>query len=184
LTKGDSVAADRVIRIVGVALVIVILAVLVFLALRIPTTGAVETQLNDTQGVPVGTVFLRETPIGLEIRAQVRRLEPGAHGIHIHERGQCEQPDFESAGEHFNPFGSEHGLDNPDGPHLGDMPNLPVSEAGVATNYQAGISPALSDLADSDGSALVIHANEDDQVTDPSGGSGDRVACAVIAPAV
>ena len=71
-------------------------------------------------------------------------------------------------------------MDNPNGPHLGDMPNLSVSEDGNAS-YETQISPSLSTLRDSDGSALVIHANEDDQVTDPSGGSGAREACAVIA---
>ena len=163
-----------------VVLGILILVVLVYLfAFRQPTTGAVGVQLRNTVGTPIGSMWLRESPVGLDITGQVQGLEPGAHGIHIHETGRCEQPDFESAGGHFNPYGTEHGLDNPDGPHLGDMPNLLVREGGAA-NYQTQISPRLSDLADSDGSALVIHANEDDQVTDPSGGSGARVACGVI----
>jgi Cu-Zn family superoxide dismutase len=104
------------------------------------------------------------------------------HGIHLHAIGRCEGPDFKSAGGHWNPAGHQHGRDNPMGAHLGDLPNFDVAGQTVAslTLPVGGITAA--DLADADGTALVIHADPDDYKTDPSGNSGARIACAVLAP--
>ena len=99
-----------------------------------------------------------------------------------HAVGRCEGPDFASAGSHWNPAGKKHGLNNPAGPHAGDMPNVEVAANGVlsATVVLAGAS--MDSLLDADGAALLIHAGADDYMTDPSGNSGARIACAVIHP--
>jgi Cu-Zn family superoxide dismutase len=179
-------SADRAIRIAVGVLGVVILVVLIAVALR--PREPVAVQLRDAGGTPVGVARLTPDPAGgTNITVQARGLTPGEHGIHIHEVGKCDPPDFESAGSHFNPFKAQHGLENPDGPHVGDMPNLPVSGNGTVANYQATISATLdsgreTSLLSSNGSALVIHANEDDQMTNPAGNSGARVACGVIAP--
>jgi Cu-Zn family superoxide dismutase len=115
---------------------------------------------------------------------QVEGLAPGRHGIHLHAIGQCVGPAFASAGGHHNPLGVQHGLDNPAGAHAGDLPNLEVNVAGRghldAVSHHAALSDGPVSLLDADGSAIVIHASEDDQVTNPTGNSGARIACGVI----
>jgi Cu-Zn family superoxide dismutase len=114
-----------------------------------------------------------------EIKVQAKGLAPGSHGIHLHSAGRCEGPDFKSAGAHWNPSGRQHGLANPAGAHLGDLPNLTVAADGTAT----ATLHVAGDIADADGTALVIHADPDDNKTDPSGNSGARIACAVLTTA-
>jgi Cu-Zn family superoxide dismutase len=114
-----------------------------------------------------------------ELKVQAKGLAPGVHGIHLHSVGRCEGPDFKSAGAHWNPGGRQHGLANPEGAHLGDLPNLTVAADGTAT----ATFHVAGDIADADGTALVIHADPDDNKTDPSGNSGARVACAVLTSA-
>lgn len=111
-----------------------------------------------------------------EIKVQAKGLAPGVHGIHLHSVGKCEGPDFKSAGAHWNPSGREHGLANPEGAHLGDLPNLIVAADGTAS----AVLHVAGDMDDADGTALVIHADPDDNKTDPGGNSGARVACAVL----
>lgn len=147
-------------------------------------TEAAVAELVDNEGERVGTAQFVETPERVEISVEVRGLEPGEKGIHIHETGDTSAPDFESAGDHFNPTDAEHGLDNPQGPHAGDLENIVVGEGGTASyntvNDRVTLSSGERSLLDEDGSALVIHAGADDQRTDPSGESGDRVAAGVI----
>ena len=110
-------------------------------------------------------------------------LTTGAHGIHLHAVGTCDAPGFASAGSHLNPHGKQHGSANPAGSHLGDLPNLIVGADGTgAITAKLSDSPAgiASALFDADGTALVIHASSDDYMTDPSGNSGPRIACAVL----
>lgn len=146
--------------------------------------NAAVADLVDNEGDRVGTAQLVEGPEGVEISVEVQGLEPGEKGIHIHETGDISSSDFESAGDHFNPAGAEHGLNNPEGPHAGDLENIVVEEDGTASysavNDRVTLSDGESSLLDEDGSALVIHAGADDQETDPSGESGDRVAAGVI----
>jgi hypothetical protein len=110
-------------------------------------------------------------------------VSPGEHGIHIHEKGSI-SPDFEAAGEHFNPTNAQHGFNNSQGPHEGDLENIFVNDDGSAsyttTDDRVTLSGGQNSLLDSDGSALVIHESADDYQTDPSGDSGDRVAAGVI----
>lgn len=140
--------------------------------------------LADTAGNEIGTARFTEDATGvLHVNVKVKGLTPGLHGIHLHAVGAC-APSFAAAGGHHNPLGTQHGLDNPAGAHAGDLPNLVVNGAGVghldATSDRARLSAGPTSLFDADGSAIVIHANEDDQATDPTGNSGGRVACGVI----
>jgi Cu-Zn family superoxide dismutase len=119
-----------------------------------------------------------------QIGISVSGLSPGRHGVHIHESGACTPPDFTSAGSHFNPASKQHGLENPEGPHAGDLPNLVVEADGSAdTTFTVSASLLAQDSASMIGAqrrAFVIHADPDDQKTDPSGNSGSRVVCGVI----
>lgn len=133
--------------------------------------------IRGADGASLGSVTLAEEPAGLTINVSASGLPPGAHGIHLHEKGLCDGPEFKSAGAHWNPAGKQHGRDNPAGAHLGDLANLSVQGNG----FGSAIFPVEQSLADVDGTALVIHAKPDDHKTDPSGASGDRIACAVLA---
>jgi Cu-Zn family superoxide dismutase len=131
-------------------------------------------------GATVGGVQAEQRPGGTYIRVAVEGLPPGDHGLHLHAVGRCDGPAFQSAGAHWNPAGLKHGHLNAAGPHAGDLPNLTVSTNGRgAINFLA----TGGALDDADGTSLVVHAKADDYKTDPSGNSGDRIACAVIAPA-
>lgn len=136
--------------------------------------------LQTAEGVPAGTASATAGDTGIVISITARGLPPGQHGAHIHMTGQCEPPSFESAGNHWNPGDAQHGLENPQGPHAGDMPNLVVNEDGLGTLEYTLQGGSFEDLLDADGSAMVIHASADDQMTEPSGNSGARIACGVF----
>lgn len=134
--------------------------------------------LVNSAGVSIGAVQAEQRPGGSYLRIAVQDLTPGEHGLHLHAVGRCDGPDFRSAGAHWNPAGRQHGHLNPLGAHAGDLPNLTISSNGHgALNFLV----ASHELADADGTSLVIHAKPDDYKTDPSGNSGDRIACAVVA---
>ena len=142
--------------------------------------------LNGPDGRPVGTVTLSEDANGVTIKVDASAIPAGTHGVHLHEKGLCDGPDFKSAGAHWNPATKQHGRDNPMGAHLGDLANFEIGAAGTATtSFLVGgvtMSGTGNALDDADGTSLAIHAKADDYKTDPSGSSGDRVACAVVAP--
>ena len=140
-----------------------------------PEPGPVIPLLNGA-GASIGGVQAEPRPGGSYVRIAVHGLALGEHGLHLHAVGRCDGPAFQSAGAHWNPAGKQHGHLNPLGAHLGDLPNLTVSANGHgAINFMVS-----GDVADDDGTSLVIHAKPDDYRTDPSGNSGDRIACAVI----
>ena len=155
-------------------------------ATGILTAPMALTTLYDSAENPVGDASFTETDDGVIIQVTLREFTDaaeGEHGIHIHEVGAC-TPDFQAAGSHFNPTGAQHGLENEAGPHAGDLPNIEIDGDGNAiyqtTNTMITLEDGEGSLLDEDGSALVIHAGPDDMVTDPSGESGDRIACGVI----
>ena len=148
-------------------------------------SGGGRVVMRSAAGDEHGTLRVVAANGGLRVQGTLRALPPGRHGIHIHMAGQCDAPAFESAGGHFNPGGRQHGLENPAGPHAGDAPNIEVDRGGQAvidlTFAQATADAnASSGIWDGDGSAMVLHADADDQRTDPSGNSGARIACGVI----
>lgn len=139
--------------------------------------------LRSADGKPTGTAALTALGETVTLRLVASGLPAGVHGLHLHSIGKCDGPAFASAGGHLNPHGRQHGTNNPAGTHLGDLPNLTISGAGTGTLSFAlpGQRSAVeSALFDADGSAIVIHAAADDNITDPSGNSGPRIACGVF----
>ena len=150
-----------------------------------PAVKTITAALVDGTGASVGTVTLNQDAEGVvQVNIDAAGLPAGAHGVHIHGTGKCDGPAFTSAGGHFNPGGSKHGLDSVEGPHAGDLPAIPASFTGigiytVATN-RVSLTAGASSIDTVAGAALVVHAADDDQVSDPSGNSGARIACAVL----
>jgi Cu-Zn family superoxide dismutase len=148
------------------------------------TNNTASAELVTSTGQPAGVATFTQISGGIRIVLETKGLPPGPHGVHIHEVGKCEGPQFTSAGGHFNPEKKQHGVLNPQGAHAGDLPNLTVSGDGSGrletTTDRITLAAGPSSIFDADGSALVVHAAADDFKTDPTGNSGGRIACGVI----
>ena len=145
---------------------------------------SVTVDLKNGQGESVGIATISPVKSGVRIVLDLKNLSPGAHALHFHQVAKCEGPKFETAGAHFNPDSKQHGLKNPMGPHAGDMNNFNVKPDGTArvtiNNPRVSLGDSSNSLFAGGGTSLVIHAKADDMKTDPSGSSGDRIACGVI----
>ncbi|HEY8299051.1 MAG TPA: superoxide dismutase family protein [Methyloceanibacter sp.] len=145
--------------------------------------GTASAVLKDASGNEVGRATLTSTPSGALLNLTLTAAPPGVHALHIHAVGKCEPPKFESAGPHFNPDQTKHGIMNPEGPHAGDLPNLHVPADGkLEVEFLDPVVTLRQEAAllDADGASIVIHAGADDYTTDPAGNAGDRIACGVI----
>ncbi|WP_370338944.1 superoxide dismutase family protein [Parvularcula marina] len=150
---------------------------------EIPAPAAGEDMRVDftgTDGEATGEAVVVSGPHGMLLRVDLVDLEHGFHGMHMHQVGDCSDFDggFKLSGSHINPTGKEHGLMNPAGFELADIPNIYVHHNGHARAeiFVAGLT--LEDAMDEDGFAIVVHENPDDHMTQPIGGAGARVACA------
>jgi Cu-Zn family superoxide dismutase len=152
------------------------------------SVAAATAIMYNTSGAPVGTAQITQDKNGsVFVEIASIALPAGEHGIHFHEVGKCDgstTPAFSTAGGHYNPMGKQHGLQNPNGPHAGDNPNITVPASGIGhvsfSTDRVSLTPGTTSLNDADGSSLVIHATADDQMTNPSGNSGARIACGVV----
>ncbi|MEJ7933400.1 superoxide dismutase family protein [Sphingobium sp. AN558] len=150
-----------------------------------PAAGpSASAQLSGSDGASHGSATIVQAEDGLHVTVMATGLTPGVHAVHLHMIGLCSPPDFASAGGHWNPTGHKHGKDNPAGMHMGDMPNMLAAVDGTGRldyvipdgQLAAGATPLL----DADGAAVVVHAKPDDNVSDPAGNAGGRVACGVL----
>ena len=150
--------------------------------------GAASTSANAVllaaDGSSRGTARVTEASDGLHVVVDAKGLTPGMHAVHVHGTGNCTPPDFTSAGGHWNPTARQHGRDNPAGMHMGDMPNMIAGADGSGQMEYvipgARLGSGGMPMLDADGAAIVIHAQADDNKSDPAGNAGGRVACGVI----
>lgn len=143
-----------------------------------------SAELRKSDGQAVARATVEPNGQGLRLRIEATGLPAGTYGAHIHMIGRCDAPDFASAGGHWNPMSRQHGSENPQGPHMGDLPNLVVDANGAGSLSSDIPHGALREgdhgLLDADGAAVIVHASPDDYRTDPSGNSGARIACGVL----
>jgi Cu-Zn family superoxide dismutase len=154
------------------------------LAAGVGAQGMAHVEMKDATGASVGMAMLTATKDGgVSIAINFKGLPPGEHALHFHQTAKCEPP-FTSAGGHFNPGMKKHGMENPEGPHAGDMANFTVAADGTAkatiVNTRVTLGAGDNSVYANGGTALMIHAKGDDMKTDPSGNAGDRIACGLV----
>jgi Cu-Zn family superoxide dismutase len=155
-------------------------------AVAAPKPKELKVDIKNKNGSIVGTATFKTVKDGVEVKIATKGLPFGPHAVHIHQNAVCDAPDFKGAGPHFNPDGRQHGYLNPMGHHNGDFPSsIDVDEdhVGDAKFVMDSISldpTAPNSVFASGGTSIVIHEKADDDKTDPSGNSGNRIACGVI----
>ncbi|RJG23585.1 superoxide dismutase family protein [Paenibacillus thiaminolyticus] len=148
-------------------------------------SSVADVKIINTKGEQIGMAKLMQIGDKVQVTIKAHKLPPGLHGFHFHSVGRCDPPDFKTAEAHFNPHDKQHGFDNPKGFHAGDLPNLDVDADGKVEVTMSTTAVTLekgkpNSLIRPGGTALIIHAQPDDYVTDPAGNSGDRIACGAI----
>ena len=143
------------------------------------TGPSVRALLKTADGADRGTATLTMVDGVMRLSVDAMGFTPGAKGVHIHDVGKCEGPDFASAKGHWNPTTRQHGRDNPMGAHHGDLPNLLIGTDGRGL-MRIDVPGTMAQLLDADGASVIIHAQADDYRTDPSGNSGGRIACGIL----
>lgn len=154
-------------------------------ATDLPPEQLAVASLMHSNGMPAGSAQIIASGNQVSLSITVSGISKGPHGFHLHTTGACLAPDFTSAGGHLNPMGKDHGKLSPSGSHLGDLPNLEVGDSDVTSlivDLNSDRAQLLSSLFDKDGTAVVIHADPDDHMTNPSGNAGPRIVCGVLKP--
>jgi|SRR5690625_2009145 len=163
---------------------VILFSFMFLVACQASETTTIETDIINGDYDTIGKATISEDPEGVKVEVSVEGLEPGFHGIHIHEFPKCEGPTFETAGNHWNIDDSKHGLMHPEGHHIGDMPNLEIGSDGSATfEYvisEATLKDGRGSIFSDGGKAIIIHDGVDDGVSQPAGDSGTRIACGII----
>lgn len=164
----------------------IVVSALTLPAVAQEATRAATATFVDNTGAEIGEAVLMDGNAGVLIRLTLENVPPGWHAIHIHEIGNCDDhASLKNSGGHHNVFERAHGLLNPDGPDNADLPNVYAHSDGTVraellTPLVSLGGPDRPAILDYDGSALVMHTNPDDHVTQPIGGAGARIACGVI----
>lgn len=167
------------------------MAIMAAMGVALTAAGAqakkqVKVALQDAQGKDAGTATFRQGKKHLKVHVVLMNLPVGDHAVHVHAVGKCEAPDFKSAGGHFNPSMKKHGFMSTDGHHDGDFPeSVTVGEdhRGEKTfnaDYLSLDPSAANSIFANGGTSVVVHEKKDDQMTDPAGASGNRIACGVV----
>ena len=150
------------------------------------TPKSVTVQMETSDGRDGGKAVLVQEKKDVKVEVTFKSLNPGSHAIHFHQYPKCDAPDFKTAGGHFNPAGKQHGIQNPQGHHAGDMPlNLVVGDDGMVkkdfTTKDITLDPkAPNSVFANGGTSIIVHAKEDDMKTDPSGNAGSRESCGIV----
>ena len=157
-------------------------------AIALAASPTYKADLKTSTGQDAGTVTFKQEKKGVQVKIELKNLPVGEHAVHIHAAPHCDAPDFKTAAGHFNPTSKQHGFENPQGHHDGDMPkNVMIGEGhtGEATftlNYISLDPAAPNSIIANGGTSVVVHEKADDMKTDPTGNAGNRLACGVIMP--
>ncbi len=164
----------------------VILFIVPFFLMAAAETATVtkaRADINPAQGQKVkGIVTFEKVTGGVRVVADIEGLTPGKHGFHIHEKGECTQPDFVSAGAHFNPDNQPHGGPDSEKHHVGDLGNLKAGPDGKAHYDRIDSVITLEGDHSVLNRSVIVHADPDDYVSQPAGNAGARIGCGIILP--